>query len=184
MMQTPEKNPNEYLTMAREHVGLADQISRRLFRRYSWVGLDDLHSYAYLGLTLAAKAYDPSRGVPFDRFASTKALFLAVDEMRKDGILRRADSPTRTVDLVGIDIETPDPSSNCSMKMLEIREFCTELLRRISKPDRELLLMIYSERMTYKEISAVYHISESAICLRHKSLMQRLRKNKTVKQAA
>ena len=68
--------------------------------------------------------------------------------------------------------------------MLEIREFCSELLRKINKQDRELLLLIYAERMTYKEISAVYHISESAICLRYKSLMQRLRKNKTVKQAA
>ena len=184
MMQTPEKNPNEYLTLAREHLSLADQISRRLFRRYRWVGLDDLHSYAYLGLTLAAKAYDPARGVPFNRFASTKAMFLAIDEMRKDGILRRADSTTRTVDLAGLDIETPDPSSNHPLEMLEIREFCTELLRKINKPDRELLLMIYAERMTYKEISAVYHISESAICLRHKSLMQRLRKNRTVRQAA
>lgn len=184
MMRIPEKNPNEYLTLARGHVGLADQISRRLLRRYCWVGLDDLHSYAYLGLTLAARAYDPKRGVPFDRFASTKAMFLAIDEMRKDGILRRSDSTARTVDLAGIDIETPDPSSNRQLEMLELREFCTELLRKINKPDRELLLMIYAERMTYKEISAIYHISESAICLRHKSLMQRLRKNKTVKQAA
>ncbi|MCK5113982.1 MAG: sigma-70 family RNA polymerase sigma factor [Phycisphaerae bacterium] len=183
-MQTPDKNPNEYLMLAREHVAMADQISRRLFRRYNWVGLDDLHSYAYLGLTLAARVFDPSRGVPFDRFASTKAMFLAIDEMRKDGILRRADSTVRTIDMAGVDIETPDPSSNQALKMLETREFCSKILRQINKQDRELLLMIYAERMTYKEISGVYHISESAVCLRHKSVMQRLRKNKTVRQAA
>ena len=50
------------------HVPLANRIASRLQRTYSWVGLDDLRSYAYLGMALAAKAYQSDRGVPFEQF--------------------------------------------------------------------------------------------------------------------
>ncbi len=170
--------------LAQEHVSLATQIAYRLSRRYAWVGLDDLHSYAYIGISLAARAYDPSRGLPFDRFACSKAMFLAIDEMRKDGVLRRADSAALPQESSAISIELPDPSAERDQEQLEAREFCAELFEKLNEQERQLLSMVYVEKLTYREIARVYRITESAVCLRLKSLLERLRKQSTVRKAA
>ena len=74
---------------ARDHMPIAERIASRLHHWYGWVDMDDLRSYAYLGLALAAKKYRADRGVPFGIFACRKGTFIAIDEMRKDGVLRR-----------------------------------------------------------------------------------------------
>ncbi|MCD4824418.1 MAG: sigma-70 family RNA polymerase sigma factor [Phycisphaerae bacterium] len=183
-METYENVSADSIQLARQHLPLAQQIARRLYRRYRWVGMDDLHSYAYLGLSLAARAFDASRGVPFVRYACTKAMYLAIDEMRRDGVLRRADANRRPQDATGMEIDLPDPAARRDHEMLEAREFCTELLRQLGEQDRQLLSMIYVDKMTYKEISRVFRITESAVCLRHKSLLQKLRRKTTVSRLA
>jgi len=53
---------------------------------------------------------------------------------------------------------------------------CETLLGRLCQKGRQLLLMYYSEHMTFKQIAEVFDISESAVCLRHKALIGRLRR--------
>jgi RNA polymerase sigma factor (sigma-70 family) len=172
-----------YQELAQKHLPLAGQIAHRLARRYGWVGIDDLHSYAYLGLTLAAKAYDASRGVPFERFACAKAMYLAIDEMRKAGILRRADA-TPVPETSGQEIELPDPHADRQHQRMEAREFCSQLLSRLSESERQLVMMIYVDKLAYRDIAQVFGISESAICLRHKAVLDRLRQQASVRQIA
>lgn len=43
---------------------------------------EDLASAGYLALTQAARTYDPSRGVPFNRYASTRIRGAILDELR------------------------------------------------------------------------------------------------------
>jgi len=183
-LMKPDDKTQQHIALAREHVSLATQIAYRLSRRYAWVGLDDLHSYAYIGISLAARSFDPSRGLSFARFACSKAMFLAIDEMRKDGVLRRADAAERKPEVSAVSLELPDPAACRDHELLEAREFCSELIRKLDKKDRELLTMVYIEKMTYREVAKVYHISESAVCLRHKALLGRLRKQSAVRQMA
>ena len=88
-MATDRGNAPRGPALAKDHIGLAGEISARLQRRYNWLAPDDVYSYALLGLTIAADAYDPERNVPFVQFAARKAMFWAIDEMRKDRLLRR-----------------------------------------------------------------------------------------------
>lgn len=171
--------------LVEHHLPLARQISARLRHRCSWVALDDLYSYSLLGLTRAAGIYDPAYGVPFANFASQKALFLAVDEMRKDGILQRRStkSTTRTVSLTcdGDDSgswwnDLPDEGADQDHRRFEDREFLQALLMKLSDTDRQFLVMYYADEMTFKEIARVVNMSESSVCLRHKALINRLRK--------
>jgi RNA polymerase sigma factor (sigma-70 family) len=173
-----------YRELARDHVGLADQITRRLMRRYGWVGWDELQGYAYLGLTLAARAWDPERGLSFKRFACTKAMFLAVDEMRKDGVLRRADIVNDTQEQTGIEIDIVDDAARRDRETMEARDLCARLVSKLRPQDRELLQMIYNDHLTYKEIAAVYNITESAVCLRHKAVIEKLRRDAAVRRLA
>jgi RNA polymerase sigma factor (sigma-70 family) len=183
MSNLQELSP-ETKALTEQHIPLARQIARRLSRRYSWIQDDDLQSYAYLGLTLAARMFDAKRGIPFNRFACTKAMFLAIDEMRKDGVLQRADTISKPPETNGMEFETPDPASDRPGQQLEAKEICSKLLKRLGEDDRKLLMMIYAERMTYREMAKVFDISESAICLRHKAILNRLRRQATVRNAA
>jgi RNA polymerase sigma factor (sigma-70 family) len=158
-----------------EHITLAQGIASRLHRWYNWVAMEDLTSYAYLGLTLAARTFESDRGIPFANFASRKGMYLAIDEMRKDGVLRRRRTkalPTMTP----LTPEIPDPSGDQGYQRLERRDICENLLKRLRQDDRHLLVMYYGQELTFKEIAKVFEISESAVCLRHKALIKKLRK--------
>jgi RNA polymerase sigma factor (sigma-70 family) len=113
-------------------------------------------------------------------------MFLAIDEMRKDGLLRRADAPTLKLEPNSPEgeLELPDPGSDRESQRLEAREFCGRLLQRLSEPERSLLEMIYSDKLAYKEIASIFQISESAVCLRHKAVLAKLRRQATVRRAA
>jgi DNA-directed RNA polymerase specialized sigma subunit len=147
-------------SLVSDHIALARQISARMKRRYTWVAIDDLYSYALLGLTMAANAFDPSRSVPFASYAFRKAAFWAIDEMRKDGVLCRR-------------------TSKAGPRMLplgEARDLCAALFGRLPARDRQLLLLYYTDQLTFKEIAAAMDVSESSVCLRHKALIGKLRR--------
>ncbi|MHC4985941.1 MAG: sigma-70 family RNA polymerase sigma factor [Planctomycetota bacterium] len=161
--------------LAPDNLPLSDGIAARLRRLYCWVPIEDLKSYAYLGLALAAKAYEPSRGVPFPQFAWRKGMYLAIDEMRKDGVLsRRRTTPAPTFGTLTPDI--PDPYGPKGHAAVDRKDMCTSLLKKLRPQDRQLLMMYYSDELTFKEIAKVFDISESAVCLRHKALIERLRR--------
>jgi RNA polymerase sigma factor (sigma-70 family) len=180
--KTLERSPDELI---REHMPLARQIAARMKRRYSWVNMEDLYSYSLLGLTMSANAYEPDRGVPFANFASQKAMFWAIDEMRKDGILRRRsakatprfisinDTPSDS-DQIGLDVM--DETSADDEHDFEARDLCATMLDQLRTQDRQLLTMYYGQQLTFKEIAKIFSISESSVCLRHKALIKKLRK--------
>ena len=69
--------------MVREHLPLVGYLvtdmSRRLPRH---VSRDDLTSAGMAALALAARGFEPERGVPFDRYASTRIRGALLDELR------------------------------------------------------------------------------------------------------
>ena len=174
-MVAMEKKEGSPSCLAASNIGLAGRIAGKLRRSYGWVCLDDLRGYACLGLLLAARAFDADRGVPFDRFAMCKGMFLAIDEMRKDGVLqrRRVKAIAPTVPISG---DLPDPKGEMAQERTETQDMCRSLLGKLKAADRRLLMMHYADHMTFKQIARVYHISESAVCLRHKTLIEKLRK--------
>ncbi len=179
-----------------DHMPVARQIASRLKRRYTWVPMDDLYSYSLLGLTLSANAFDPARGVPFPNFASQKGMFWAIDHMRKDGILRRRSSANMVRVLPfseaasHADVDetwTPDIEDHHAARaheLMESRDLCRALLKQLRQQDRQLLVMYYSQYMTFREIAKVFKISESSVCLRHKAIIRKLGRLATVMRVA
>ena len=160
-------------SLAREHVELADKIACRLCRSYSWVGIDDLRSYAYLGLALAERVFRPELGVPFVKFAWRKAMFLAIDEMRKDGVVSRKDARRKTC--TALPFETADPRSAAPQRCVDRTDLYDTLMDGLKDRDHRLVEMYYTNGMTFREIALVFGITESAVCLRHKTLINKLR---------
>ena len=155
--------------------GIALQIASRLSHSYGWVDRDDLQGYAQLGLTLAMNRYQADRGVPLEIFAYRKGMFLAIDEMRKDGILRRR-SAKAVPSSSALNDDLPDPAGQRGHESVVQRDLLASLLARLAPADRRLLMMYYAQHMTFREIAVVFNISESAVSLRHKALLNRMRR--------
>ena len=184
-----KRHPNR---LAEENMPLARQIAARLRRRYTWVPMEDLYSYALMGLTLAANAFDPDRGVPFPNYASQKGMFWAIDEMRKDGVVRRKSSKSVPRLLPFTDLgkaadpddgwipQVEDSFAEASHGRMEARELCATLISRLQSQDRKLLIMYYADHFTFREIAKVFKISESSVCLRHKALLNKLQRMATI----
>jgi len=175
MALVSKKGAGKAAGLAVENLPLANRIASRLHHWYGWIPLEDLRSYAYLGLALAERNYETDRGVPFVQFAWRKGMFLAIDEMRKAGVLtRRRSTPGPTFTPLTPDV--PDPVADDRLDEVERHDLCATLLRKLRQEDRALLSMYYADELTFKEIAKVFSISESAVCLRHKALLKRLRK--------
>jgi RNA polymerase sigma factor (sigma-70 family) len=74
-----------------KHMGLAEQIARRVFQRYtragqdgytSQISLSDMVSYAYIGLVEAARRYDAAAG-EFPKFAYRRIRGAIIDAHRR-----------------------------------------------------------------------------------------------------
>lgn len=171
--------------LSTETLFLADQIAIRLKRRYNWIDEGDLRSYAYLGVMLAAQLFDVRRGLTLVQFAARKGLYLAIDEMRKDGIVRRSDSTVPRIQSLGSRdyshrlprgrYSPSDGSGERELERIEERDFCQRMIMSLQPPQRRLLLMYYTDGMTFGEIAGILGISESAVCLRHKAILVRLK---------
>ncbi len=167
-----------------QNLDIARSVAFHLKRRFPWINMEDLRSYSQWGLTRAAGLYSPERGTSFVDFASQKAFYLGIDAMREDKVVRRGSqgqasaSHARQSSLSTsrpLLTEVVDEHSADDMRRLEARDHIVNLLGRLDDRDRQLLLLYYCEEMTFKEIARVFDRSESAISLRHKALIAKLR---------
>ena len=87
--------------LIRDHLPIVQYMVSDLSRRVpKSVRRDELVSAGLLGLTQAARSFDPGRGVAFARFARTRINGALLDELRsRDGVSRSVRSMTRAVGL-------------------------------------------------------------------------------------
>lgn len=85
--------------LVRSHLPIVQYMVSDLSRRLpKSVRRDELVSAGLLGLTQAARSFDPARGVTFARFARTRINGALLDELRsRDGVSRSVRSMTRSV---------------------------------------------------------------------------------------
>lgn len=84
-----------------------DITTAGLMRRYPWVDPSELRQYAGLGLVIAKSQYKPGCS-RFRNYILTVGRMRAVDEMRRDGILKRADIKCKTRTLRDADMACVD----------------------------------------------------------------------------
>lgn len=163
--------------LAQEHLPIAQTVAFSLKSRYPWVPSEDIRSYSLWGLLMAANAYSPDKGVTFPALASPKAIFIAIDRMRKERVLRRrapasAPKPGPRQELLTTDIH--DERSSRPLDALEARDSVGSALRHLPARNRQLLSMYYVDEMTLREIGCPLHICQYYTCIRHQALMVKL----------
>lgn len=168
-----------------QNLDIARSVAFRLKRRFPWVNMEDLRSYSRWGLTRAAGLYAPELGTSFISFASHKAFYLGIDAMREDKVVRRGAQGPASASHARLNSlatsrplppEVVDEHGDDDMRRLEAKDHLSSLLDRLDEGDRQLLLLYYCEGMTFNEIARVFDRSESAISIRHKALIVKLRR--------
>ncbi len=83
MNKTPDPHPVDSDELVTGHMALVGHIVRESMGRLpGHVNRDDLTSAGFTALVMAARSYDPSRGVPFTRYAATRIRGAILDELR------------------------------------------------------------------------------------------------------
>ncbi len=152
---------------------LLRQVTGRLARNYHWIARDELESYAWIGLLKAARSFDANRSKSFGAYATVKGVYHAIDEMRRDGLLRRPGDDRK--DPEPLCREIPDPRAARALAGLAQKDMTQALLAQLDEEDRALLMMYYGKGMNFREIAQVRKITESAVCIRHGQIIRRLR---------
>jgi RNA polymerase sigma factor FliA len=93
-------SPAEQEELIRAHIPLVGHIVRDMLSRVpSHVHRDDLTSGGLTALVTAARSFDPERGIPFHRFATTRVRGALLDELRSlDWASRSVRSRARQAD--------------------------------------------------------------------------------------
>jgi RNA polymerase sigma factor (sigma-70 family) len=160
----------------------AKLFARRAGTRH--VTIDDLQTYARVGLLDAARTFDERHGVPFSAWATQRMRYTMLDGIRKDrGIPRSLLRQQGAIQGVEVSTDTHvdplEPTSQqadedveqafCSLELspeeiVAKKELCTlarSFTRRLPSPEREVLEGYYFGERKLKEVGAAQSLSES-----------------------
>jgi len=147
---------------------------------------DDLISAGCYGLLLAARRFDPSRGVGFGIFARSHVRGALMREI--NSAMKAAGVGIEDVFVSGEDEVEPDSlpdergvSASERVESAEVRELMECLL---TEHERLLLTLYYFEELTIAEVAAVVDKSESAIARTLKGSLNKLKVAMTEKETA
>ena len=157
------------------------QVDRAWLSPRIGLAREDLVSAGCYGLLLAARRFDPSRGVGFGVFARSHVHGALMREIQI--AMKGAGVGTDDVLIIGSDIEVdalPDDKDTPidSAETAQVREL---LEYQLSERERLIVTLYFYEELTLAEIAEVVSESESTVSRTLKSAIDRLR---TVMKAA
>ncbi|MCE5327386.1 MAG: sigma-70 family RNA polymerase sigma factor [Planctomycetaceae bacterium] len=168
-----------------QYLPLARTIASRLKRCYCWVDSEELYSYVLLGLSQAATQYENDQGVTFADFAARKAMYLAIDQMRKDRVLSKAGAaPRRVVFSSDLADDDTSPMSMTAVdrryeehsRQSDLRDFFSTVRSRLCPWESLLLKLHYDKGLTFREIACRLGVGQPTLSMRHKRLLSKLRR--------
>jgi len=85
-----DADPPEVLARVQDGLELVNMLARQLRRQFGpYVQVDDLASQGREALLIAARTFDPDRGVPFRRWANLRIRGAMIDGVRQNGNVPR-----------------------------------------------------------------------------------------------
>ena len=152
------------------------QVDRAWLSPKIGLGREDLISAGCYGLLLAARRFDPSRGVGFGVFAKSHVHGALMREIQN--AMKGSGVGDEEVLVIGSDIEidslpdTDDKHFADSAEVAQVREL---LEYQLSERERLIVTLYFYEELTLAEIAEVVSESESAVSRALKGAIERLR---------
>ena len=138
---------------------------------------DDLISAGSLGLLLAARRFDPQRGVGFGLFARSHvhgALMREINTAMRAAGVDGEEVVAPTEDQSGVE-SLPDTGSSDASDSVETGRVRDLMECLLTEKERLVLSLYYLEELTLAEVAAVVEGSESAVARTIKSALKKLK---------
>ena len=153
---------------------LAWSIATRFARTYPAIPLDDLRSFAVLGLIQAVDKFDPARSTAWPSFACTVIRRAMIGAIRRDERFFRhlswfAPSPgISDVESDGAHADEnkfPDPASSVAItdSGIDTRALHARLLARLKMRDKRIVRQHFEDELTLAEIAAREALTEGRV---------------------
>jgi len=152
------------------------QVDRAWLSPRIGLAREDLISAGCYGLLLAARRFDPSRGVGFGVFARSHVHGALMREIQT--AMKGAGVGDEDVLIIGSDIEPdalPDQQERPTADSAEVAQIRDLLEYQLSERERLIVTLYFYEELTLAEIAEVVSESESAVSRALKSAIDRLR---------
>jgi len=152
------------------------QVDRAWLSPRIGLGREDLISAGCYGLLLAARRFDPSRGVGFGVFARSHVHGALMREIQT--AMKGSGVGTDDVLIIGSDIEPdslPDARDTQTADSAETAQVRELLEYQLSERERLIVTLYFYEELTLAEIAEVVSESESAVSRALKGAIERLR---------
>jgi RNA polymerase sigma factor (sigma-70 family) len=182
VMRQRQSNHDE---LVESHLGFARALCRRLaYTLPPHVDPEAMESDALFGLLLAARAFDPTRGVAFTTYAARRICGAMLDGLRdrqggtrgrKPPVVRSLSAPMRDAD--GREVTLSDLLANGEEEVgaaLEQRDEIDHLLNHVRSPERRMVREYYFDDLSQDQIAARHGISASRVSQRIKAARQRM----------
>lgn len=181
------------MILIEEHLGLAYKIASKFYKGNKYKSIDELNSAALLGLVLAAKRFDESRGIKFSTFAVPTILGAIKSDFYRDKskFIRKTVNGKQVIEQVSVDslnriipLKTDVEFIDCCSSDFDIDKEIEniDLQIAISKLDelqRKIINMIYFEGKSQCEIARLLKTSQCTISRINKKALQILRESIT-----
>jgi RNA polymerase sigma factor (sigma-70 family) len=146
------------------HQGLVQSAARYWRRKVPNMLLEDLVAYGNIGLLLAWRRFDPSKGYQFSTFAShyirgqiLSGVTLLSGVPRRKGHERVKFAPVETADYQ----EDATPSPLARLIEAEDKHLVPTLLAELDRKSRELVMLRYAHDLTVEQIGDRLGMSRS-----------------------
>jgi RNA polymerase sigma factor (sigma-70 family) len=143
-----------------DNLELVRFIARQLHGRMPHLELDDLIQEGSIGLMAAAREFDPDRGASFRVYASFRVRGAILDSLRQEWRHPAFESMPENV---------PDAKPD-----LDQVAAARQLLDRLPRRERELVIQRYYEGHTQRAIGEVLSITKARVCQLEKSALRRM----------
>lgn len=140
-------------SLVTDNIALAYFIAKPFFGRA--IPHDDIESATLLGLTLAAKRFDPSAGYPFHVFARTTIRGTILTEINRLTHRGRALELLTELDSDEASGQHADPAETAALldRQIDARTQTARLTMRLDRRSRRLIQMYFGREMTMRQIS-------------------------------
>jgi RNA polymerase sporulation-specific sigma factor len=175
----PILSPEEIASMVENYLPLvANQADRVWLSPKIGLTRDDLISAGCYGLLLAARRFDPSRGVGFGVFARSHVHGALMREIN----LAMSAAGAGADDVLIIDEQTidinaiPDEHAGAPIDSAQVKEIRNLMECLLTEPERLCLTLYFYEELTIAEIAAVTECSSSTAVRTIKRALDKLKR--------
>lgn len=135
------------------------------------LGAEDLAQAGYIAMLGAAKRFDPTRGVPFGAFLQTRLKGAMRDALRVEARQSKRDrmeSPSARQEPgerdLAAEIVSHAAPPGAGAERRKIAAMLTRALDVLSPRERRIIIMVYVECRTQREVGELMHLTPGRIC--------------------